>query len=59
MSDYYYDEIDRPDTPEANYYCHMNETLIKPLTFLQMKTVNLFDALDSLFGMGRGGNYFC
>ena len=54
-----YDEIERPDTAEANYYHHMSETLIQPLTFLEMQVVDLFDDLDSLFGMGSGGNYFC
>jgi|ETNmetMinimDraft_26_1059896.scaffolds.fasta_scaffold34693_3 hypothetical protein len=59
MKDYLYDEIERPDTAEANYYHHMSETLIQPLTFLEMQVVDLFDDLDSLFGMGSGGNYFC
>ena len=58
MSDYLYDEMERPDTPEASYYHHMSETLIRPLTFLETRAISLFDDLDSLFGMGCGGNYF-
>jgi hypothetical protein len=58
MSDYRYDAINRPNTPEADHYHHMTETLIRPLTYLEMRTVELFDDLDSLFGIGCGANYF-
>ena len=50
-------DTDRPDTPESEYYMETNEHLL-PLTFRQLIYLDLLDDPDSLFAMGRGGNFF-